>query len=139
MMEWLQRGIIDLTRATVLSQMVRTRRIIGDLAPETEDDPETGDRDPGAAVVEGGLALETREEAETAEVATGEAGAGAETREGRGAGREWRGSARERGGSESTGDGKKGSRGRGKTGDGGSARGKGKKKRWVLASTSDFQ
>ena len=132
MMEWLQRGIIDLTRATVLSPMVRARRMIGDLAPETEDDPETGDRDPGAAVVERGLALETREEAEITEVATGKAGAGAETREGRGAGREWRGSARERGGSESTGGGKRGSRGRGKTGDGGSVRGKGKKKRYAV-------
>ena len=131
MMEWLLRGIIDLTRATVLILMMRTRRMIEDLAPETEDALETGDHDPGAAVVGGGLALETGEEAETAEVATGEAGAGAETEEGREAGRGWRGSARERGESESTGGGRRGSRGRGKTGDGGSAREKGKRKRWV--------
>ena len=105
---------------------MRTRRMTGDLAQETGGALGTGDHDPGVVEVEGGLALEIEE---TAEVATGEAGAGAETREEKGAGSAWRGSAKGRGGSGNTGEGKRGSRGRGKTGGGGSARERGKRKR----------
>ena len=129
MTEWLRKGITDLTRETRLSLRMRTRRMTGDLAQETGGALGTGDHDPGVVEVEGGLALETEEGAETAEVATGEAGAGAETGEEKGAGSAWRGSAKGRGGSGNTGEGKRGSRGRGKTGGGGSARERGKKKR----------
>ena len=129
MTEWLRKGIIDLTRETRLNLMMRTRRVTRDLAQETEGALGTGDHDLGVVEVEGGLALETGEGAWTAEVATGEAGVGAETREEKGAGTEWRGSANGRGGSGNSGEGKRGSRGRGKIGGGGSARERGKKKR----------
>ena len=128
-MEWLLRGIIDLTRETLLILKMRTRRMTEDLAPETGDALGTGGHDQGAAEVEGGLALGTGGGAEAgAEIGEGR-GAGAETGGGRGAGREWRGSVKGRGGSGNTGDGKRGSRGREKTGGGGSARERGKKKR----------
>lgn len=124
MTEWLRKGITDLTREIRLSLKMRTRRMTGDLAQETGGAPGTEGHGPGVVVeVEGGLALETEEGA------TGEAGAGAEIGEEKGAGSAWRGSARGRGGSGNTGGGKRGSRGRGKTGGGGSARGRGRKKR----------